>query len=54
MKNTILKEKERNIIEKDNKINVSGTLFNVTMKECLENKKFSIFGKIKQTKSLGK
>jgi hypothetical protein len=54
MKNTIMEEKERKIIEKNDKINVSGTLFNVKMKECLENKKFSIFGKLKQTKSFGK
>ena len=48
-----MEEKERNIIERGDKINFSGKLFNVKMKECLEKNTFSIFGKIKQIKSLG-
>ena len=47
MKNTIVEEKYRNIIEKAQKINVSARSFNINMKECLNDTKFSIFGKIK-------
>jgi hypothetical protein len=50
MKNTVIQEKERNIIEKAQKINVNATSFNMNMKECLDTKKLSIFGRIKQTK----
>ena len=46
MKNTIIKEKERHIIENEQKINVNETSFNMNMKECLDGKKLSIFGKI--------
>ena len=53
MKNTILEEKERKIIESGEKINISNSSFNIQMKECLEKNKFLIFGKLKQTKSLG-
>ena len=48
MKNTIIEEKERNIIEKGQKINVNESSFNMNMKECLDDKKLSIFGKIQQ------
>ena len=47
MKNTIVEEKYRNIIEKAQKINVSDRSFNINMKECLNDKKLSIFGRIK-------
>ena len=47
MKNTIVEEKYRNIIEKAQKINVSARSFHINMKECLNDKKLSIFGKIK-------
>ena len=47
MKNTVVEEKHRNIIEKGQKINVSARSFNMNMKECLDDKKLSIFGKIK-------
>jgi hypothetical protein len=47
MKNTVIEEKERNIIERGKKINVSATSFNVKMRECLDSKKLSIFGKTK-------
>ena len=47
MKNTVIEEKERNIIERGKKINVSANSFNVKMRECLDSKKLSIFGKTK-------
>ena len=47
MKNTVIEEKERNIIEKGKKINVSSTSFNINMRECLDSKKLTIFGKTK-------
>ena len=50
MKNTVIEEKHRNIIEKRNKINVNDRAFNINMRECWENNKFSIFGRIKQMK----
>ena len=45
MKNTVVEEKQRNIIEKGQKINVSARSFNMNMRECLDDKKLSIFGK---------
>ena len=51
MKNTIIEEKERKIIEKEQKINVNERFFNMNMKECLNGKKLSIFGKAQQQKS---
>ena len=47
MKNTVIEEKQRHIIEKEHKINVGADSFNISMKELLDNKKLSIFGKIK-------
>ena len=52
MKHTVMKERHRNIIEKKNKINVNDRSFNINMKECSENKKFSIFGRLKQMKDI--
>ena len=52
MKNTVIKEKQRNIIEKGNKINVNAKSFNINMRECWESNKFSIFGRMKQTKDI--
>ena len=46
MKNTIMGEKQRIIIEKGQKINVGANSFNINMRECLDGKKLSIFGKI--------
>ena len=46
MKNTIIGEKQRNIIEKGQKINIRDKSFNINMKECWENNKLSILGKI--------
>ena len=52
MKNTVIEEKQRNIIEKDQKINVNASSFNVNMRECLNTKKLSIFGRINQPKAI--
>ena len=52
MKNTVIEEKHRDIIEKGQKINVNSTSFNINMKECLDAKKLSIFGKVKQGKQM--
>ena len=46
MKNTIIEEKQRNIIENEKKINISAKSFNLNMKECYESNKLLIFGKI--------
>ena len=45
MKNTVMKEKERNIIEKPQKINVNENSFNINMRQCLDGKNLSIFGR---------
>ena len=50
MKNTILVEEYRKILENRQKINVNDIYFNVKMKECLDNKKFSILGNINYKK----
>ena len=39
MKNTVVEEKQRNIIEKGQKINVSARSFNMNMKEFMDDKK---------------
>ena len=51
MKNTIIEEEQRHIIEKGQKINVAANTFSINMKECLDGKKLSIFGKLKQKKT---
>ena len=50
MKNTILVEEYRNILENRQKINVNDIYFNVKMKECLDSKKFSILGNLNNKK----
>ena len=50
MKNTIMIGKYRDILEKRTKINVNDHSFNNDMKECLDSHKFSILGRIKQSK----
>ena len=52
MKNTIIGEKQRSIIEKGQKINISDKSFNINMKECLEKNKLSILGRINYMKEL--
>ena len=47
MKNSILLDKYRQILENRQKINVNDAYFNTNMKECLDSKKFSILGRIK-------
>ena len=46
MKNSILVEKYKEILENRKKINVNDLNFHINMKECLDSKKFSILGKI--------
>ena len=52
MKHTVMEERHRNIIEKKNKINVNDRSFNINMRDCSENNKLSIFGRIKQMKDI--
>jgi len=51
MKNTLMVKKYKNIIEKGEKINVNDRFFNIDMNECLNCKKLSILGKVKQLKN---
>ena len=48
MKNTILGREQRIILEKNQKVNVNDHSFQYEMNECLNKKKLSILGKIKQ------
>ena len=48
MKNAILEKKQRNILEKNQKVNVNDHSFQFDMNECLHKKKLSILGKIKE------
>ena len=47
IKNNLLEEKYRNIIEKGSKINVNDQSFNNEMKNCISSNNLSILGKIK-------
>ena len=47
MKNTLMVEEYKDILEKGQKINVNDKSFNIAMKECLDSQKFSILGKVK-------
>ena len=47
MKNTILMEKYREILENRKKINVNDIYFNTNMKKCLDSNNFAILGKMK-------
>jgi hypothetical protein len=47
MKNAILEKKQRNILEKSQKVNVNDHSFHFDINECLSKKKLSILGKIK-------
>ena len=49
MKNAILVEKYKDLLENRKKINVNEVYFNYNMKECLNTKKFSILGKINKS-----
>ena len=46
MKNTILVDEYRRVMENRKKINVNEALFNYNMKECLDSKKLSILGQL--------
>ena len=50
MKNTIIMGKYKNLLEKNQKINVNAHSFNVDMKECLDTNKFSILGRVQENK----
>ena len=58
MKNTIAMGKYKDLLETNQKINVNAHYFNVDMKECLnvdmkeclDTNKFSILGRVKETK----
>ena len=52
MKNTILGKKYKNILEKEQKVNINDNSFQYDMNECLNSKKLSIIGKIKYNKNL--
>ena len=49
MKNAVLVEKYKDLLENRKKINVNEVYFNYNMKECLNTKKFSILGKINKS-----
>ena len=51
MKNTIMVDKDKDILENRQKINVNDQSFNIKIKECLDTQKFSILGKVKHSKS---
>ena len=48
MKNSILEKKQKNILEKTQKVNVNDHSFQFEMNECLSKNNLSILGKIKQ------
>ena len=48
IKNNILDKKYKNILEKGQKVNINDQSFHIDMKECVNTKKLSILGKIKQ------
>ena len=50
MKNTIMIGKYGDIFENRTKINVNDRSFNNEMKECIDSQKFSILGRVKQSK----
>ena len=46
IKNNLLEEKYRNIVEKSSKINVNDQSFNIEMNQCISSNNLSILGKI--------
>jgi hypothetical protein len=50
MKNSMIVGKYKDILENRQKINVNDKSFNINIKECIDAKKFSILGKVKQSK----
>ena len=51
MKNTIMVDKDKDILENRQKINVNDLNFNIKIRECLDTQKFSILGRVKHSKS---
>ena len=49
IKNTLMKGKNKALIENRQKINVNDRSFNLDMKECLDYQKFSILGRVKNS-----
>ena len=47
LKNTLMVEKYRDILECSKKINVNDQTFNIDIKECLHTNKFSILGRLR-------
>ena len=47
-----MRGKYKEIIENTNKINVNDRAFNIDMKECLDYKKLSILGNVKNNNSI--
>jgi hypothetical protein len=52
LKSTVMIRKYRDVLENRQKINVNDHSFNTDMKECLDSHKFSILGRIKNSKNL--
>ena len=50
MKNTVLVEQYREVMESRKKVNVNDLYFNTNMKECLSSQKFSILGQLHHMK----
>ena len=50
LKNTLMIGKYRTVLENSRKINVNDQSFNTDMKECLDSHKFSILGRVKDSK----
>ena len=50
LKNTIISSKYKTVIESSKKININDESFDIDINECLESNKFSILGKLKNTK----
>ena len=50
LKNTFISSKYKSVIESSKKININDESFDMDINECLESNKFSILGKLKNTK----
>ena len=46
LKNNLIKDKYKTLLENRQKINVNEQEFNIDMKDCIDNEKFSILGKL--------
>ena len=52
LKSTLMMGKYRAVLENRQKINVNDHTFNTDMKECLDSQKFSILGRVKESKNI--